>query len=259
MMRLEGIELRYEGKTALQLESLDIAAGEFIALVGPNGSGKTSLLKLLAAQIKPNVGCIRLEGRDLNAFSPKERSRKLAYFPQDRPLPNMDVQTLVSHGRFPHQGFGRIMQEADQRAVQEALQLAGLEAFAQRTLHSLSGGERQRAYLAMLIAQDADVLLLDEPSTFLDIRYQLEVLEILRQLHQCGKTILCAIHDLPAAFSYAARILLLQEGHLVADAAPAALAQSHKLEEVFTVRLQEQNEAALFRYGIAAPKKIADT
>lgn len=259
MMRLEGIELRYEGQTAVQIESLDIAGGEFIALVGPNGSGKTSLLKLLAAQLKPTLGRLWLEERDLNSYSALERSRKLAYFPQDRPLPNMDVQTLVSHGRFPHLGFGRVMQESDKRAVQAALRLAGMEAFSQRNLQSLSGGERQRAYLAMLIAQDADILLLDEPSTFLDIRYQLEVLDILRQLHIRGKTILCAIHDLPAAFTYAARVLLLQEGRHVADAAPAELAQSRILEEVFAVRLQEQNESALFRYGIAVPEKIVNT
>lgn len=250
MIALRDVRAGYTAKAVLHGLSLDIQPGEFIALVGPNGSGKSTLLKVMAGQLAPTAGRVHLGEKPLHTLPPVQRAQRIAYFPQSRPVPNMDVYTLVAHGRFPRLGFGRVMQEADHEAVRRAISQTELDAFTERPLASLSGGERQRAYLAMLIAQEADVLLLDEPGAFLDIRHQLEVMDLLRALNKKGKTILFAAHDLPLAFSYAGRVLLLNEGCLVGDALPQQLFCAEALVQAFGVRLHQQEDDSLFLYSL---------
>lgn len=249
MIHVQNAVVGYGGKPVIARLSLDIKAGECIALIGPNGSGKSTLLKALAGQLPLRSGEILLDGKPLSALSPKARASRIGYFPQNRPVPNMDVYTLVTHGRYPHLGFGRVMGEQDKALVQAALEQANALQLSARALSSLSGGERQRAYLAMLIAQDPEILLLDEPATFLDVTHQIEVSGILHNLHKRGKTVLFSAHDLPSAFESAERMLLLQNGALVHDAPPEQMAQSAAIHEVFGVRItRQQSENALFSY-----------
>ena len=255
MITLDCLAARYDENDVLYDVSLSIRPGEFIALIGPNGSGKSTLIKILAGQLLPSAGKICLGDRDLSVFGSKERGFRIAYFPQIRPIPNMDVQTLVSHGRFPRLNFGRVLGEKDHMAVTVALARTGLESMRKRPLSTLSGGERQRAYLAMLIAQDAEILLLDEPGSFLDIRHQLEIMDILQELNQQGKTIIFAAHDLPLAFSYAGRICLIKKGYIIADTTPDFMAGEPVIEQAFGVRLRPENEDSLFKYILADVKK----
>ena len=251
MIRLENVSFGYDEREVLHGLSLSVGRSDFIALIGPNGSGKSTKIKLMTGLLTPAEGTIYLDGDDLHTLSPKRRGARIAYFPQSRPVPNMDVLTLVSHGRFPRLDFGRVMGNADREAVQRALSQTGLEGMTTRSLSGLSGGERQRAYLAMLIAQDAEVLLLDEPGAFLDIRHQLEVMEILKALNFGGKTIVFAAHDLPLAFSCAKRILLLENGELTGDAPPGQMAETGLVERAFGVRIRRQEDDSLFKYTLA--------
>ena len=251
MISLENVSFGYDGKNVLHSVSLSLQVGDFAALLGPNGSGKSTQIKLMAGQLTPTAGTVYLDGNRLNALSPKQRGVRVAYFPQSRPVPNMDVQTLVSHGRFPGLGFARVMGERDRAAVQEALLRTDLGNMKERPLSALSGGERQRAYLAMLIAQDAEILLLDEPGAFLDIRHQLEIMEILQDLNRSGKTIVFAAHDLPLAFHYAKRVLLLNGGELIGDAPPKQMAESGHIERAFGVRIKQHSGDSLFKYTLA--------
>ncbi|MDL2288212.1 ABC transporter ATP-binding protein [Ruminococcaceae bacterium OttesenSCG-928-A11] len=251
-MRIQNASVCFDGKMALDNISLDIQPGELIALIGPNGSGKSTLLKALSGQLPLRNGTLLLDGRRVDALAPRERAACIAYFPQHRPVPDMDVSTLVSHGRFPYLGFGRVMSERDEELIQSALTRANLLGLAHRPLASLSGGERQRAYLAMLMAQDSDILLLDEPATFLDISHQLEVLTILRDLNKLGKTVVFAAHDLPGTFDCARRILLLQDGRIVCDGPPHQLMESSVLSKIFGVNItRATHQDALFSYELS--------
>ena len=239
---------------------LNVNTGEFIALIGPNGSGKSTLLKAMSGQLPISGGTVCLQGKPLGeykpigeylpigAYSPRERALSISYFPQSRPTPNMSVSTLVAHGRFPHLDFGHVMNANDREIVGKAIMQTGLTELANRPLSSLSGGERQRAYLAMLIAQETDILLLDEPGAFLDIRHQLELMDILRQQNNCGKAIIFAAHDLPLAFSYAMRIVLMENGRIIDDAPPESISGGTSLERVFGMRLRRQDDDSLFNY-----------
>ena len=241
----------HRNNLALHDINLTIKPGEFIALIGPNGSGKSTLLKVMTGQLPVSGGAVYLHGKSLREFSPKERALSTAYFPQSRPTPDMNVATLVAHGRFPHLGFTHVMSLTDRETVKKSIELTALTELENRALSSLSGGERQRAYLAMLIAQEADIFLLDEPGAFLDIRHQLELMDILKDLNKLGKTIILAAHDLPLAFSYAMRIVLLENGNLIEDASPESLSHGKSIEQVFGLRLRRQDDDSLFRYILA--------
>lgn len=254
MIALNGISVGYGGKAALSGLSLSVAPGDFIALAGPNGSGKSTLLKIMAGQMRPLAGTVELLGKPLESYTPRHRSLQVGYFPQSRPTPDMDVATMVAHGRFSRLGFGRVMGRADTAAAAKAIAQAGLRGFEGRPLASLSGGERQRAYLAMLMAQQAELLLLDEPGSFLDIGRQLEVMDILLGLSMQGSTIIFAAHDLPLAFSYATRVAVLDGGKLICDGPPEAVAADKAVAGIFGVALRRQ-EGGLLKYTLARPEQ----
>ena len=248
MLKAENLSIKYGDKTALYNTTLSFDKGELVALIGTNGSGKSTLLKALAGQLLPNKGMTLLNNQDIGNFSDKERAKLLSYFPQNRPLPNMDVWTLVSHGRFPHMGFNKKLGHHDLELVKQAIQYTNLENMQTRMLSTLSGGERQRAYLAMMIAQDSDILLLDEASSFLDVSYQLEIMDIMCRLNRQGKTILFASHDLQSAFSIAKRVVVLKDGAVAGDASPNVLANSQVVFDTFGIGIRQAIEHDCFKY-----------
>ena len=199
MFELQRVAVGYDEKPLLQNISFAVQNGQITTLVGTNGCGKTTLLKAIARQLPLLEGKILLQGRSIQEYDRKEFARAAAFMPQVRNIPEITVRGLVSHGRFPYLGLSRQMTTKDRAAVEEAMQVTGVARWANRDLRELSGGERQRVYLAMALAQGGQTILLDEPTTYLDVAAQFELLELLRTLADQGKTVLLVLHDLAQA------------------------------------------------------------
>jgi iron complex transport system ATP-binding protein len=234
-----GLDAGYATAESLVLQGLDLEVleGEVVALVGPNGSGKSTLLRALGRVLKPKGGAVLLEGRAMAEWPTREVARRLALLPQGPTLTNdMSVNELVWMGRSPHQGLLGLPTQADRSAVEWALSETGVDYLAQRRMLSLSGGERQRVWLAMALAQQPQVLLLDEPTTFLDLSHQLEVLELIRYLNaEHGLTVVMVLHDLNQAARYAGRIVALKDGCVYGEGPPGRILTPDTLRDVFAV------------------------
>ena len=228
MLKLQHLTAGYGEKTILHDISLDFPPGTVTAILGPNGCGKSTLLKAAA-------GLLPLSGGEV--LAPEPRARHIAYLPQSRTVPEMTVRQLVLHGRFPWLGWPRIYRAEDQAAADEALRRLGIAELANLPLSALSGGTRQKCYLAMALAQGADTLLLDEPTSFLDIGCQLDLMTLCRELADQGKAVAVVLHDLPLALGHGDRVAVLENGHLLALGAPEEIWASGILDQTFGVRV----------------------
>lgn len=235
MIRIDGLRAGYDRHEKLHGLTTDIPAGRLTALVGPNGCGKTTLLRCIAGLMRPVSGEIWLDDARLSAFSDRERARRIAYMPQNRSVPEITVRQLAAHGRYPHLRWGGSLSEKDEEIIRLAMDRTGTAQHADRPLTELSGGERQNAYLAMMLAQQADIMLLDEPTTYLDLNAQFRLMRLLRGLSGEGKTVAAVLHDLPLAMEYADHVLLMQEGKVVASGTPEQVCDSGALDSVFGV------------------------
>jgi iron complex transport system ATP-binding protein len=236
------IELRevfggYGRSPVLRDVSLLFPDGLISAVIGPNGCGKSTLFKLCAGQMRPSGGGVLVDGRDLSALTPLEIARRLAYMPQIRPTPYMTVETLVLHGRFPWLGYPRVYREQDRKCAEAAMLKVGIWNKRNEFLPHISGGERQRAYLAMALAQGTGHLLLDEPTTHLDISCQLEFAALLRALRDEGTCVVVVLHDIGTALDLADRVAVLRDGRPAAAGTPEQILQSGAVEEAFGVRI----------------------
>ena len=221
---LQSVSLSYGREPAVvDALTLGVRSGEFVAIVGPNGCGKSTLLRAIARLMAPASGVIVLDGRDVRDRSPRELARELGMLPQNNVAPEgMRVVDLISRGRHPHRGaFARWTSE-DEAAVRRAMESTGVVDLATRDVETLSGGQRQRVWLAMALAQDTAVLLLDEPTTYLDIAHQMDALELFRRVNRDqGRTIVAVLHDLNHAARYADRLVALREGRVLIDGSPS--------------------------------------
>jgi iron complex transport system ATP-binding protein len=235
LLRARDVAVRLGRARVVEAVSFDLAAGELVALVGPNGAGKTTLIRALAGLL-PADGEVALAGRALRALSPRERARTVAYLPQGHAFHwPMRVDALVALGRTPHGDPFSPPTAADRAAVARALAVTDSAAFAARTVTTLSEGERARVALARALASEAPVLLTDEPTAALDPRHQLLVMALLRRTARDGAGVLAVIHDLTLAARFADRVLIMQDGRLVADAPPAAALTPARLAETFGI------------------------
>lgn len=228
----------YPGKVVLHDLTARIPDGQIGVLLGPNGSGKSTLMKVLVGIAECSAGEIRLGDALLSELSVRERAQRLAYLAQERHIPHMRVASLVLHGRFPYLSYPRQYRKEDKEIADQAIRRAGIFNLRDHFLPSLSGGERQRAYLAMLLAQDTPMILMDEPTNFLDIHFQMEWVHLLRTLADEGKGILLSLHDLRLALQIADYCLLLDHGSLLAAEKPDDLYTSALLDQVFQVHLR---------------------
>lgn len=246
MFELQRVAVGYDEKPLLQNISFAVQNGQITTLVGTNGCGKTTLLKAIARQLPLLEGKILLQGRSIREYDRKEFARAAAFMPQVRNIPEITVRGLVSHGRFPYLGLSRQMTTKDRAAVEEAMQVTGVARWANRDLRELSGGERQRVYLAMALAQGGQTILLDEPTTYLDVAAQFELLELLRTLADQGKTVLLVLHDLAQALQYSDRVAVLSQGKLAAFDTPANLFEQKLLDGIFGVTLCRAPEGTYY-------------
>lgn len=237
-MRLEtrGLTLGYGTRTVVRDVSITINHGEMVAIVGPNGSGKSTLLRGMSRLQRPLSGQVLLGESDIRSIGAKDVARVLAILPQDPDGgADLTVRELVWRGRYPHQGILQRATPKDAEAVEWALSAADVESLTERPLGSLSGGERQRAWIAMALAQQPRVLLLDEPTSFLDVAHQIEVMHLLRRLNHDGMTVVAVLHDLPLAGRFTERVIAMKAGQVAFDGPPAEVFTPLALERVFRV------------------------
>ncbi|GAA3154962.1 ABC transporter ATP-binding protein [Rhodococcus baikonurensis] len=215
-LHAEKIELRYADRTIVDELTLEIPDGGFTVVVGPNGCGKSTLLRALGRMLAPRSGRVVLDGNDIRSYRTKDVARRIALLPQSPLSPGaISVADLVSRGRYPYQSMLRQWSPEDERVVSEALTEVGMRYAADQLVDELSGGQRQRVWIAMTLAQRTPVLLLDEPTTFLDIAHQIEVLDLCSQLHQSGRTLVAVLHDLNLAARYATHVVAMRSGKIV--------------------------------------------
>jgi iron complex transport system ATP-binding protein len=236
-MRLQAVDIKLGYGDRLIVDGLDlgIEPGTVTTIIGPNGCGKSTLLRALGRLLKPSGGEVLLDGKRISAIPTKEVARVLTVLPQSPTAPEgLTVADLVARGRHPHQTWYRQWSSDDESAVGHALTLTGLADLAERPLDELSGGQRQRAWISMALAQGTDLLLLDEPTTFLDLAHQVEVLELVRHLHrESGRTIVMVLHDLNLAARYTDRLVAMREGSVVAAGTPREVLTEDLLRTVF--------------------------
>ncbi|NRQ38199.1 ABC transporter ATP-binding protein [Nonomuraea sp. NN258] len=233
-LRAQDLTLRYGDRVVSTRLDLDVPDGAFTAIVGPNACGKSTLLRAFVRLMRPAGGGVRLDDRDLGSYGGKVLARELGFLPQDPAAPeDITVRRLVSRGRYPHQSLLALWSEDDERAVTEAMEVAGVADLGDRNVHELSGGQRQRAWIAMVLAQGTPYLLLDEPTSFLDITHQYRLLALLARLRDQGRTIIAVLHDINQACRFADHLVAMRDGRIVAQGTAADIVDAALLDKVF--------------------------
>lgn len=235
MLIAESVSVRYDKQTIVKDFSFTAGTGEIVSIIGPNGSGKSTLLKAVAKNIPYFQGNVFLEGKDMKSLRAKQVAQKMCMVSQKNSAPmDMTVVDLVTYGRHPHKKWYETIHDHDRKIIDWALDRTYLTAYKHRTVASLSGGESQRAWIAMALAQQPKILLLDEPTTYLDISHQHEILELVRELNQdMGMTVLMVLHDLNQAARYSDQILVMQEGHRVMCGSPGCVMTTDMIRDVY--------------------------
>jgi iron complex transport system ATP-binding protein len=229
------VTLGYDQRVIAEGLSVQIPDHSFTVIVGPNACGKSTLLRALSRMLKPSAGTVLLDGQAIGRLPAKRLAQQLGLLPQTPIAPDgISVADLVARGRYPHQGILRQWSRDDERVVRESLAATGVTELADRYVDELSGGQRQRIWIAMALAQETQLLLLDEPTTYLDIAHQIEILDLCARLHEeKGRTLVAVLHDLNHAARYATHLIAMRDGRLVAEGAPGEIITASLVEEVF--------------------------
>ncbi|WP_280355093.1 ABC transporter ATP-binding protein [Nocardia otitidiscaviarum] len=236
-LRADRVRLGYGGRVISDGLSVDIPDGTFTVIIGPNACGKSTLLRALARLLKPEDGAVLLDGKAIASYPAKEVARRIGLLPQTSTAPDgIRVADLVARGRYPHQSLLRQWSQADAETVAAAMAATGVTELSARPVDELSGGQRQRVWIAMVLAQDTPVILLDEPTTYLDIAHQIHLLDLCRALNrESGRTVVAVLHDLNHAFRYADHLIAMRDGRVVAAGPPGEIVTAELVREVFSL------------------------
>ena len=248
MIELKNLCAGYPGHEVLHGISLAFRPGEVLVLIGPNGCGKSTLLKAATGLLPRSGGQIMLDGMPLESYKPKQIAQRVAYLPQSRPVPDITARRMVLHGRFPYLSYPRRYRQEDYAAVDRALVWADASDLADIPVPQLSGGQRQKVYLAMALAQETQTILMDEPTTYLDVSHQLEVMAVARRLAGDGKAVVLVLHDLCMALQCADAVAVLSQGRVVQAGTPEQIYSSKVLEKVMGVTIRRVETEAGWRY-----------
>lgn len=238
MIRIQGVSAGYGGKEVLHQVSADFPKGKVTVLIGPNGCGKSTLLKTMIRLAERTQGEIYVNRKPLEGFSTAALAKQVAYLPQKRRAPEMTVQKMVLHGRFAHLGYPRRYRQEDLQMAERAICRVGLEEKKTEPVHTLSGGMQQNVYLAMVLAQDTEIVLLDEPTTYLDVAYQLRTMKLVREMADNGKTVVMVLHDLSQALRVADEVIVMNHGEIVCSGTPETIYQKEIVRQVFDVKME---------------------
>lgn len=238
-LAVEQLQLAYQNKTIIQNLTLSLPSNKIIALIGPNGCGKSTLLKALARLLKAKQGKVTNQAVDIWQLSAKSYAKTLAFLPQQHLVPEgIRVRELVAYGRSPYLNLWGKMSEQDEQIVEQAMKTTQIQELADRLASDLSGGQQQRVFLAMTLAQDTEIILLDEPTTYLDLNHQAELMNIIRCLQQQGKTVITVLHDLNQACRYCDYLVVLKQGELIAQGSPKEVMTESLLKQVFDLNVE---------------------
>lgn len=242
MLVVEQLSVQYEQKKVVHNVSFDVKAGEVLSIIGPNGSGKSTILKSIARMVTYKEGLITLDGQNMKKISSRDIAKRMCILSQRNQAPNdITVRTLISYGRTPHKKFFERLNDEDEQIIDWALEKTDLQKLQHKPIAALSGGESQRAWIAMSLAQKPQILLLDEPTTYLDIAHQHEVLELVRELNkETGLTVVMVLHDLNQASSYSDRIVVLKEGCLAQIGTPADVITPDMIKDIYRMEAEIQ-------------------
>ena len=248
MIELSHISTGYGIKIILNDVSVAFEKGKLTSIIGANGCGKSTLLKTILGILPSKSGNITIDGARLKEMSRNDIARRIAYLSQEKNTPDMTVEQLVLHGRFPHLSYPRRYTDQDRVIAVGVMEQMGIVEYAHKPLYSLSGGMKQNSYIAMALAQETDYILLDETTTYLDIAHQLELMKILRSLADSGKGIVAVMHDLPMAFTFSDKIILINDGRIVDDERPEKIYERNVIDKVFGIALDRSKDGRSYSY-----------
>ncbi|WP_301110172.1 ABC transporter ATP-binding protein [Sporosarcina sp.] len=238
MIGIDRVQVGYGEHLIIEDLSVNIPSAKITTIIGSNGCGKSTLLKTIARVLKVKHGAVFIDGKSLQETPSKEIAKKMAVLPQTAEAPGgLTVQELITYGRFPHQNYFGKSSTEDKKMVEWALRVTNLERFAERPIEALSGGQRQRVWIAMALAQDTDILILDEPTTYLDMAHQLDILELLKELNcKQNKTIVMVLHDVNHASRFSHYLIAMREGDIVTEGKASEVMTTHNLREIFDIQ-----------------------
>ncbi len=248
MLEVKNISVGYGIKPVLDGVNASFEKGRLTSIIGVNGCGKSTLLKAILGILTLSSGKISVDEVSLKSMKRNEIAKKIAYLPQGKSTPDMTVMQMVLHGRFPYLSYPRRYKASDREFAKKAMSAVGIAHLADKPLSALSGGMRQNAYIAMALAQDTDYILLVEPTTYLDIAHQLELMKLLRNLADSGKGIVTVMHDLPLAFDFSDEILIINDGKAALSATPKEISASNAIEDIFGVKIKFLSGKSYYQY-----------
>ncbi len=254
MLRIEDVSLSYGDKPVVQNLSLRVKKGQVVSIIGPNASGKSTILKSIAGIIKPVSGKIFIEEKDISKMDSKKLAQKVSILlQQNKTLDDMSIEELVYFGRYPHKKWFEGFEVSDKKIIEEVMKLTNTFALRDKTLETLSGGERQRAWIAMALAQEPDILLFDEPTTYLDLAHQIEFLELVNRLNkETGVTVVLVLHDLNQAARYGNYLFAMKEGKIFAQGNPEEVLNPQNILSIYNIEAKIFNAAG---YPVVIPER----
>lgn len=248
MLEIRNLCAGYPGRDVLKNISFTAPAGSITIILGPNGCGKSTLLRAAMGLLPRQQGEILMDSVSIDTLTAGQVAKKIAYLPQFRAVPNITAGRMVLHGRFPHLGYPRRYRAEDYRIARQAMEEVDAVELKDRYLPKLSGGQRQKVYLAMALAQEADVIFMDEPTTYLDVLHQLELLAMTRRLADQGKAVILVLHDVSLAMQWADQLVVLDDGQIAKCGTPEEIFESAVLEKVMRIRLRRMQTESGWRY-----------